>query len=287
MRLGVAGSIVPNRLEAVDDRSVAKIADLGFSGVGTHFQGDPETIPQDALQRVRSIFANHGVRIVQAWSVPQAIISPDESVRRDAVRKLQYAVRNAAELGADMAGVRPGSMNPRGDWWPHPDNHTPEVEDTLVNALREAASACETYGVPIALETHVTSPLDSPERIKRVIERTGSPWIRLSLDPVNFIGDFQKLYHTTRLINDLFDTLGPYTIAAHVKDVYAEDRLVVHISETVPGDGLLDFDTFFRRFEALLPAGYAIIEHLPANLVPQAMAFVQNKLAELGIAIVG
>jgi sugar phosphate isomerase/epimerase len=131
----------------------------------------------------------------------------------------------------------------------------------------------------------VISPLDSPERIERVFERTESPWVKLSLDPVNFVADFRTLYNTKQLINHLFNVVGPYTIAAHVKDVYAEDRLVVHISETVPGDGMFDFDTFFPRFEALLPDGYALIEHLPASLVPQAVAFVKDKLAELGIPI--
>ena len=285
MRLGVAGPIIPNQPDAVDDRLAARIANLGVTGVVTHFRGDPETIPPDSLRHARAVFERHGIRVVQAWSVPQAIISPDAEVRRMAVRKLQHTVRNAAELGAEMAGARPGSMNPRGPWWPHPDNHTAEVEDTLVQVLRDAASACEFYGVPIALEAHVMSPLDSPERVRRVIERTESPWIKLSLDPVNFIGDLQTLYNTTRLIDELFDVLGPFIIAAHVKDACAEDRFVVHISETVPGDGMLDFDTFFRRFHALLPDGYAIIEHLPEQLIPRACAFVKEKLAQLDIPI--
>jgi sugar phosphate isomerase/epimerase len=185
-----------------------------------------------------------------------------------------------------MVMTGPGSLNLRGPWWPHPENHSPATEDRLVQSLKEAVSACEVHGVPIALECHVTSTLDSAERVRRVIERVGSPWIKVNLDPVNFVRDLPTLFNTAGLLTELFDALGPYILAAHVKDVYVEDRHVVHISETVPGDGIFDFDTFFRRFEALLPDGYAIVEHLPESLVPQAMAFVTRKLAALGIPIV-
>ncbi len=66
---------------------------------------------------------------------------------------------------------------------------------------------------------------------------------------------------------------------------YAEDRLVVHIGETVPGDGVFDFDTFFRRFEDLLPGGYGLVEHLPESLMPQALAFCKQKLLDLGLPV--
>ena len=285
MRLGVAGAIVPRRLDAVNGRVAAKIAALGFSGVGTHFEGDPESLLRPELQRVRAIFADHGIRIVQSWGWQQPLIHPDESVRRAAVRTLQHAIRVAADLEADMVMTGPGSLNPRGPWWPHPGNHSLAAEDALVRSLQEVVAACEAHGIPIALECHVTSTLDSAERVRRVVERVGSPWIKVNLDPVNFVRDLPTLFDTTGLLVKLFDTLGPYILAAHVKDVYVEDRHVIHISETVPGDGVLDFDTFFRRFEALLPDGYAIIEHLPESLVPQAMAFVTHKLAALNIPI--
>jgi sugar phosphate isomerase/epimerase len=285
MQLAVSGEIVPRDLHMLDDRSAAKIAELGFRGVGAHFLGDPETLPRESLRRARQIFADHGLQIVQLAGWHPLLVHADASVRRAGVRTLQHALRAAADCGAQMVISGPGSLNPRGHWWPHPGNHTPAAEDALVASLREAVGACEEHGVPIALECHVTSTLDTPTRVRRVVERVGSPWIKVNLDPVNFISDLQTLYNTSSLLNDLFDVLGPYIVAAHIKDAYAENRLVVHISETVPGDGLLDFSTFFRRFEALLPNGYAIIEHLPESQVAQARAFVAGKLAELNHSV--
>ena len=285
MRLGLAGAAMLRDLALVDDRRVAALAELGVAGVGTHYQGDPATLSRDVLRRASDVFAAHGIAIVQSWGWQQPLVSPDEETRRAAARTLGHAVRVAADLGAQSVLSGPGSRNPRGAWWPHPDNHSQGAEDALVRSLREVVGACELYGVPIALECHVTSTLDSAARVRRVLDRVGSPWIKVSLDPVNFIRDLPTLWDTTTLINELFDTLGPAVAAAHIKDVYAEDRLVVHISETVPGDGVFDFATFFRRFEELLPGGYGLVEHLPESLIPQALAFCQQKLRELGLPV--
>ena len=285
MRIGVAGAIVPRDPRAVTDRLAGKLAELGVTGVGTHFQGDPATMTREELRRARDTFAAHGIAIVQSWGWQQPLVSPDEGRRREAAKTLGHAVRVAAELGAQSVLSGPGSRNPRGPWHPHRENHMQEAEDALVRSLSEVAGACEQYGVPIALECHVTSTLDSATRVRRVLDRVDSPWIKVSLDPVNFIGDFPTLWDTTPLLHELFDTLGSAMVAAHIKDVYAEDRLVVHISETVPGDGVLDFDTFLRRFEDLLPGGYGLVEHLPESLVPQAIAYVRKKLTELGLPV--
>jgi sugar phosphate isomerase/epimerase len=284
MRLGVTG-MIPHRLERIDERIAHKIAALGFTGVGMHLSGDPHEVSAETCHRARDILAERGLGLIQFFGCYPSIISPDETVRREGVRIAQDIVRVGANLGAMMIGIRPTSLNPNGPWWPHPDNFSEATEARLIHSLREISSASERYGVPLALECHVTTTLDSPKSVKRIVEQVGSRWVKVNLDPINFIGDLRTAYNSTALIHDLFDTLGSYIIAAHIKDVCIEDLHVVHISETIPGEGIFDFDTFFQRFEALLPDGYGLIEHLPESQIPQAKDFVMQKLQMLGIAI--
>jgi|FLYN01.1.fsa_nt_gi sugar phosphate isomerase/epimerase len=283
MRLGVTG-MIPGDFN-VDDKLARRIVELGFTGVGAHWTQPLDALTPAVRQRFLAALEQQGLQLVQFWGLYPSIISPDEQVRQTGVRTVREIVKIGAELGAAMVGVRPTSLNPRGDWWPHPDNYAPETEDRLVRSLRDIAAACEIHGIPIALECHVTTTLNSAEGVRRIVERTESTWVKVNMDPVNYVRDLHAAYHTTELIHHLFDVLGPYVASAHIKDLYLEDRLVVHISETVPGTGILDFDTFFRRFEALLPDGYAIVEHLPESLIPQAAAFVIQKLADLNITI--
>jgi sugar phosphate isomerase/epimerase len=277
--------MIPDRLERIDERLARKIAELGFTGVGAHLSGDPHEISREACQRARNILAAQGIRLVQVFGWYPSIVSPDGATRQEGVRIAQEIVRVGADLGAVMVGIRPTSLNPNGPWWPHPNNFTEATEARLIQSLREITRACEIHGVPIALECHITTTLDSPQSVRRVVEQVESRWIKVNLDPINFISNLRTAYHSTALVNDLFDTLGPYIFAAHIKDVYVEDRHVLHISETIPGDGIFDFDTFFQRFEAVLPDGYALIEHLPESQIAQAQHFILQKLQRLGIPV--
>ena len=45
------------------------------------------------------------------------------------------------------------------------------------------------------------------------------------------------------MLRETFDLLGPYWDTVQLKDYYLEDRLVLHVSETVIGTGLMDFET--------------------------------------------
>jgi sugar phosphate isomerase/epimerase len=82
---------------------------------------------------------------------------------------------------------------------------------------------------------------------------------------------------------ELFDLLGPVTVAAHVKDCRLGDALVVHIEEVVPGDGTLDLGLFLRRFAACCPGGYVLIEHLPDEKVPAARMAVCRAAEQAGL----
>jgi sugar phosphate isomerase/epimerase len=283
MRLGVVG-LIPSDFMTVDEALALHIRGLGFEGVGAHMTGDPLQASLAACQHLGAVLTAHDIRLVQFWGWYPSIVTDDEALRQTGVKAVQAVVRLGAKIGAEMVGVRPTSMSPSGPWSPDAANFAPATEDRLVNSLSEIAAVCASEGVPIALECHVVSTLSSPEAVRRIVERVGSPWVKVNLDPVNFVNDLPTAYRNTGLINRLFDQLGPSIAALHVKDVVVDDKHIVHISEALPGTGTLDFDTLFTRYEALLPGGFALIEHLPPDKVPAAAAFVRRKLQELKIS---
>lgn len=287
MRVGVSDGPTPFDPDQVDERVAAKIHELGFSGVATHFGYGLGVAPADLTtarcRRARDVLAAYGIRIVQAWGWSANLIHPDPAERRRQVALLGAAARVAADLGAAMVIVGSGSHNPRGPYWPHRDNHAPDTQERLVASLREAASAAEHHGVVITLEGHVLTTLDTPERVRDIVQAVGSPAVRVNLDPVNFVGDLPTLYASTQLLTHVFEVLGDMVVSGHVKDVYAEDRLVLHLSETVLGDGEFDLRTYLTLFEKRLPDAYLFIEHLPEELVARAKGAFDDLAGELGI----
>lgn len=284
MRLGVVG-LIPSDFTTFDDAQAQHIRAMGFSGVAAHVSGDPFAAPEAGLRHLRAVLDSNGLRLVQFWGWYPSLVTEDAAVRRQGIAAAREIVRLGAFMRADMLGIRPTSMSPDGAWSPDAANYLSATENRLVDSLRDVAAACADYAIPMALECHVTTTLYSAEIVRRVIECVGSPWVKVNLDPVNFVRDHRTAYHTTALLGELFAALGDHIAAAHVKDVRVVDDHVVHISETLVGTGVMDFDTLFQRYEALLPDGYALIEHLPPDQIPAAAAFLQQKLRDLNITV--
>lgn len=284
MKIGLLGLIVSD-LTDVNYEKLRFAAELGFHGVGAHLTVPANTVSDKTAAEVKQVFADQDMPFLQLWGPYPCIISPDESVRRAGVAGAQEIVRLAAKMGVTESGVRPTSLNPRGDWWPHADNYKLETEDRLVRSLREIVVVAEDYGVDIVLETHVTTTLNTPETIKRVIERTESKRVKINLDPCNFIGDLQTAFNLPPMIDHLFNVLSPYIATVHMKDFMLEDRFVVHITETVIGTGMMDFETILRRTHQVKPDAYVVIEHLPVGLIPLAKRNLTQKITDLGLPL--
>ena len=284
MKIGALGYIVGD-LTDVDYNKIRWAADTGFHGLGAHLSVPAESISDRTIANARAAFADQGMEFLQVWPQYPCIITPDERVRRSGVAQARESVKLAAKLGVAGSGVRPTSLNPRGDWWPHPDNFKPETEDRFVRSMQEILETADDCGVNIILEIHQTTLLRDAKTVRRIIKRLDSPRVKVNIDPVNFVCDLPTALDPTPMIDDLFDQLGPYVDTVHVKDFYLEDRFVLHISETVIGTGLMDLGTVLRRAYQASPDGFVIVEHLPISLIPLAKRNLTAKIKELGIPI--
>jgi sugar phosphate isomerase/epimerase len=296
MRLAISGPVFPPRIDEFTEAHARRVREMGFTGCFTRFDlDDPFETGPDAIGRVRRILDDHGLEMVQAIGHRPPLIHPDEAVRREGVRVLQQALRIAGGLRAHSCHTGPGSMAQSGltrtDWvrsgaWsPHPRNWDPACKERLIASLRECARAAEDSGTRIGLEGHVLVTLDSAETMREVIDAVGSPAVGCDLDPVNWLR-LESVYQSGRAIDRMVDVLGGERILnAHAKDVVVQNRLVTHIDECPSGQGILDYDTFMRRMEALGSERFLIIEHASEAEIPAAKAFLDAKARELGIRI--
>lgn len=266
MKLGVAGLLGDGSAQAI-----RRVRDLGFSAASWHLPSLATARDSEALLRTRDALEADSVVLVQLLPPDYpSLVHPDPQVRADGVSAVGAVLEAAVTLGAQSVYVRPGSLNANGPWTPHAENHAPETRARLIESLVTLAPLAEGAGIPLALEAHVVSPLDTVAAVREVLNRVASPMLRFNADPVNLVGTFDQAYHTTALIDELFDQLGDAVICAHAKDITVGERLVLHLDECVPGQGLLDHETFLRRFDACCPRGAVLIEHLPIERVPEA-----------------
>jgi sugar phosphate isomerase/epimerase len=198
---------------------------------------------------------------VGAWSNP---ISPDETVRRQAMalcqRRLDLAERIGARCCVNIAGSR--SMVWDG---PHADNLTDETFDLVVETVRAIIDAVRPTRAAYTLETMPWSYPDSADSYLRLIQAIDRPAFAVHLDPVNLICSPQRYFRNGGVIRECFQKLGPYIRSCHAKDIVLSDRLTVHLDEVRPGQGGLDYRVLLSEMAALPADTPLMLEHLPAE----------------------
>jgi sugar phosphate isomerase/epimerase len=280
MKLGVAGIV--SEWSKIDRDAADRVRAHGFRGVSIFFS-QPLAADLKKVQDLRHILTDAGLDAAQANGAYEALVNPDDQLRAEGVRGLNALVRCGRILNAPTVYVRPGGLNPRGHWYAHPGNHTPQTFDRLVDSLRKVSAAAAAEGVILAIEGHVLSVLDTPLSVRNLLDAVGSSALKFNIDPVNFFGSVRDVHDTRPVLNELFDLLGKDTVAAHLKDLALEDDLVLHIAEVVIGQGTLDYVLFLQRLQVECPQVYGLIEHLPEEKIPSARAGLMAAAEKAGI----
>ena len=286
MRFGMSGCFLPANMDDLTPEMCRRVRALGFSGIFTRFRDNhPLDTPKAKADRVRQMMAGEGVRMYQCTGFWQNLVTPDEMQRRESVRVLQGALRLAGWLGARGIDTGPGSMNPDGPWFPHPDNWTLSARKQLVKSLKEAAPAAQDAGVYLSLEAHQLVTLESAEITREVLDEVGSPWVKNDYDSANWI-TLKTVFDTAAAVNHHFDVLGDRITSCHAKDIWVENRLALHLQDGCPGKGRMDFRTLFRRMEALSPENPVIAEGNSTEELPEVSALFHDTAGELGIRVI-
>ena len=286
VKLGIAG-MLPGDFRTFTREQMQAIRDLEFTGFGFHLNGEEVfDVTTEDCEDYHRLMVSENLELAQfAITYGECLFHPDGAVRQAITTKINRGTEIAAQLEAEVFLIRPGSLNPSGPWTPHRDNHLPESRDRLIETLKPIVRKAEMEGVILALETHVISIMDPPEKCRHIVEAIDSDSLRLIMDAVNHFPSRQQVYDSARFLNYLFDILGPLSPLAHLKDIVVSDGLVLHIDQEIPGEGQLDSALMLKRFDALHPDGYGLIEHLSGEQIPLANANLRRIASENDIDI--
>lgn len=219
---------------------------------------------------------------VGAWSNP---LSTDTETRRTAITHCQAQLALADSIGARCCVNIAGS---RGEQWDghHPDNLTPETFDLIVETVRAILDAVQPTRTWYTLETMPWMYPDSPESYLQLVRAIDRERFGVHLDPVNMISSPHRYYANRALLADCLTTLGPYIKSCHAKDIVLSGKLTVHLDETRPGLGILDYHFWLKELDKLDPDTPLMLEHLPsAEEYTLAAAYVRSVAQEVGVSL--
>jgi sugar phosphate isomerase/epimerase len=251
-------------------------------GYGAAYVPNVKIGETDKIRAIRQAFTAENVLIAEvgAWV---NMLDADPVKRK---KNMDYVIERMAlaeEVGAITCVNIGGSYNPT-DWaGPHPKNMGKEYFDATVENIRKVIDAVNPKTAKFSLEMMGWSlPTDADSYLK-FIKAINRPAFAAHVDIANIINSTERFYNNTALINDTFRKLGRWIVSCHAKDVVGRD---VHLDETMPGRGVMDYATYLRNVVALPRTVPMMLEHLnTAAEYDEARGYVIKIAKETGIAL--
>jgi sugar phosphate isomerase/epimerase len=276
MRLGVGLAIQSDDPEEIARAYVA----AGYSAAIC----PPVSLDQpERIRAIRESFARHDVMLAEI-GVWNNMLDPDPTQRAANVEANARALALADEVGVLCCVNIAGSFNPVKWDGPHPRNLSEEAFELTVHNVRRIIDAVEPKRAFYSLETMPWVIPDSPDSYLSLIEAIDRPGFRAHLDPVNMINCPSRYYDNAGFLRECFAKLGPWIVSCHGKDIVLQDQLTVHLDETRPGLGALDYAVYLQelsRFPGDVPL---MLEHLPQEAYPAAREYVLEVAVRAGLS---
>jgi sugar phosphate isomerase/epimerase len=209
-------------------------------------------------------------------------LDPDESKRKESMRKNIEALQLADEIGASCCVNISGA---RGEIWdgPYAGNYTKETFDLIVQTVRNIIDQVKPVSAFYTLEPMPYMLPDSPDSYIELIKAVDRKQFGAHLDPVNMISSPRRYFDNAGFLKECFTKLGPYIKSVHAKDIVIVPKLTVHLEERRPGLGTLDYTVFLKEVCKLKDIPL-MLEHLEAQEdYKQAADYVRRVGANNGI----
>lgn len=229
------------------DVAVSHTAALGFDGleltVIPRYLTELSTLDAAERRRIRRLYVDAALRVpAVAGHTPLLAEEPEQHGKN--LARLHGAAELCADLAIDSA-VPPlnTTVGGRSEEWER-------LRHLLVDRVGALAAFTGRLGVTLAVEPHVGTVLDSPERVVWLMEQVNSPNARVNFDISHFNVAGLPVEETVR-------TLAPYAVHTHVKD---ERGIAPNHQFLIPGEGDFDYVQYLRAMRAADYQGFITVE---------------------------
>jgi sugar phosphate isomerase/epimerase len=272
--------------EREHDGAIAAVRRLGLSATGLAF--DEDCTPEQARDVGRR-YAAAGIAVAQVGCYTNLECAPGASRERQ-MEGLKRTIALAAHAGSRCVVSGVGHMDPERQelvFAAHPDNWSDKAMGRLTESCIEAASAASEDGITFCVECWSITTLDTPGKLAELVRRVGTQGFGILLDPVNLMS-LDTYFENSRVIRECFDLLGDAIRIVHAKDtLLIESAFTYHMSEAVPGDGILDYGTLLRCMDTLQDAETPlVIEHLARySDIERARDYIRDVGTVAGVSV--
>jgi len=272
--------------------AVKSIRDQGYTAAGVAHGPYKHNKWLDAtdseLRELKAALKDYDVEFFDHMTYDN-IVHPDRAIREKGIRHVTENLEAAERTGgvSVCAGLGTCDSDPDCGLAMHPDNWTAETWKLGVEGIKRILRDTAGYKAVLGMEAVVTTPLDGPEALRRLIDDVGDPRCQVALDPANMF-TVANYYHSTEMINWCFDLLGEDIACCHAKDTFIErDQMLVIMSMKPAGQGVQDYVTYLTRISRFNWPRTLLLEFAQPHEYPAAKAYVEENAAKAGVKIYG
>lgn len=220
--------------------SIPMLAGLGFDSIELTivpgWRDELDLLTPSRRRRIKELLAEHGLAL-PALAAHRSLIATDPAVHAENWRRLQGAIDLAVELASDeQPPVIDTTVGGKPSEWD-------QIRDLMLERVGRLCDYGAERGVAIAVEPHVSSALDTPDKVLWVIRTLGRENLKITFDISHF--NVQGIP-----IEESVEKLVPVTAFTHIKD---ERGSAPDHEFLIPGEGEFDY---VRYLKAMDRAGY-------------------------------
>ena len=246
----------------------------------------PEIADVVLREDTQQAFAAADIVLAEVGAYCINILDTDATRRRQNIETICRRLAYAEEMGARCCVIHGGSVATGADSWSavNPENISPRTFDDTVRGVQAIIDAVQPRRAQLTLEMTAWLFPYNAQTYADLFAAVDRPAFGVHLDPVNILDSPIACLRNTEILQDCFAQLGPNIVSCHSKDVLIKGVYEpIHICETYPGEGLLDYHTYLRELSRLPQEPPLMIEHLGPEQLPAAIAHVVGVATEIGV----
>lgn len=250
MRFGMrCHDVIHNNIEdlaeSIQEKNF-KSVHLALTKVKTDFDFKKSHITPGMAKHIRDTFGKRGISI-DILGCYINLAHPDDAELKVLLDRFKEHIRFARDFGCSLVGTETGALNK--EYVEGPENNTEEAFLRTLNSVKELVKEAEKFGVIVAIEGVAKHVINTPERMKRVLDNIDSNNLQVIFDPTNYITP-ENYENQDELIKKAFDLFGDRIVAVHAKDFICEDNEV----KLAPiGKGLLNYELLLSVLKEKYP----------------------------------
>jgi len=253
-----------------------KISEKGFSCIQLApakalegFEYYPGCLNSETFANIGNNFKRNGISIsvLGCYINP---VHPDKDERRRELDRFKEHLRFVKDLGCNLVATETGSFNP--DFTFNPDNHGEMAFSLVTESIRELVKEAEKLGVNVGIEGVAKYTINTPERLKRLIDEINSDNLKVVFDPVNYIA-INNYRDQDKMIKQSFELFGDKIVVLHAKDFDVQDGIL----KVVPaGKGMLNYDLVIKLLKQANPFVDILLEDIKEPFMEESRKFIEE-----------